>query len=137
MSAVDFESWALPDLELTLGGRTYVVPPPSTEAAGQILAAAVRAEVKLGLVEGPVPPEVQAVLDTIGDAHPALGEKVWQQLIDDNVLPPVRDRLAYYAVFYWAKGKEFADWIAATLWGPEAAAERRDRAGGGAAPKGS
>ena len=55
MSAVDFESWAAPDLQLTFRGRTYTVAPPSVADARKILAAAVRGEVNLGLVKGEIP----------------------------------------------------------------------------------
>ncbi|MFE9232056.1 DUF7426 family protein [Cellulosimicrobium funkei] len=119
MPAVDFGEWAAVDgLELTLGGRTYVVPPPSVRAMRQVLAAAVRAEVNLGLVKGEVPPEVQAVLDDISpDEHPGLGP-VYDQLASDGTPQAVADRMSYYAVFYWARGKAYADTLATLLWGP-------------------
>lgn len=125
MPAVDFEEWAAVEgLTLTLGGRTYTVPPPSVRAMRQVLAAAVRGEVNLGLVMGEVPEEVQAVLDTIGpDEHPALGP-VYDELAADGVPQAVVDRMAYYAVFYWARGKAYADALARLLWQPsEASAE--------------
>ena len=131
MSAVDFEEWAVKGLEIVLGGRTYVVPPPSTKASGQLIAAAVRGEIHLGLKQGPVPEPVQAVLDSIGDSHPALGT-VYQQMVDDGLHPATIDRVAYYAVFYWARGKEYADALASILWAPRDAG----KSGGGAAPKG-
>lgn len=119
MSAVDFEAWATPDLELTLGGRTYSVRPPSVDAAKKIIAAAVRGEVNLGLVEAKeVPAEVQRILDTIEpDEHPGLGD-VYDQLAAAKVAQPTIDRMAYYAVFYWARGKEYADTLAKLLWLP-------------------
>ena len=125
MPAVDFEEWAAVEgLTLTLGGRTYTVPPPSVRAMRQVLAAAVRGEVNLGLVMGEVPEEVQAVLDTIGpDEHPALGP-VYDELAADAVPEADEDRMAYYAVFYWARGKAYADALARLLWQPsEASAE--------------
>lgn len=137
MSAVDFAQWAVPDLKLTLGDRAYFVRPPSTAAARKLLAAAVRAEVNLGIVPGPVPAPVQEVLDTFGpDDHPALGD-VHDQLVADGVDPQTVDRMAYYATFYWARGKQYADWLAIALWAPRDAAQ--DAAGdgaGGAGPKG-
>ena len=122
MPAVDFGEWAAVDgLELTLGGRTYTAPPPSVRAARLVLAAAVRGEVNLGLVKGEVPAEVQEVLDTIGpDEHPALGP-VYSELAADGVPQAVVDRMAYYAVFYWARGKAYADALARLMWStPEA-----------------
>lgn len=119
MPAVDFGEWASVDgLVLTLGGRTYTVPPPSVRAMRQVLAAAVRAEVNLGLVKGEIPAEVQDVLDDIGPGeHPGLGP-VYDQLDADGAPQAVVDRMTYYAVFYWARGKAFADGLATILWTP-------------------
>jgi len=136
VSAVDFEAWATPPLVLTLAGHTYTVDPPTVGAMRQVLAAAVRGEVNLGLVIGPVPDEVQAVLDAMApDEHPALGH-VWHQMADDGQARVTIDRMAYYAVFYWARGKEYADALAAQLWTPRDVEEPTERTGG-AAPKGS
>lgn len=124
MSAVDFGEWVAPDLVLTLGGRTYKVSAPSTERAKKIMAAAVRGEVNLKFVDGDIPAEVQAVLDTIepGD-HPALGT-VYDQLVHDGVDQFTIDRMGYYATFYWARGPKYADALAKLLWSPiETAAE--------------
>ena len=132
MTAVDFGEWAAVDgLPLKLGGRTYVVSPPSVRAMRQVLAAAVRAEVNLGLVKGEIPSEVQAVLDDIKPGeHPGLGS-VYDQLAADDVPQAVVDRMTYYAVFYWARGKAYADSLATILWTP------RDVGGAdAAAPKG-
>jgi len=133
MSAVDFEEWAAVDgLTLTLGGRTYTVPPPSVRAMRQVLAAAVRAEVNLGLLKGEVPAEVQPVLDDIGpDEHPALGP-VYDQLAAAGTPQAVVDRMAYYAVFYWARGKAYADALAKLMWTPTST----EGAGEPDAPKG-
>ena len=119
MAAVSFGEWAaVGGLDLTLGGRTYTVSPPSVRAMSQVLAAAVRAEVNLGLVKGEIPPEVQAVLDDIKPGeHPGLGP-VYDQLAADNVPQVVVDRMTYYAVFYWARGKAYADSLATILWTP-------------------
>lgn len=131
MTAVDFGAWVLPALELTVGGRTYMVPPPTVEQSQKIIALAVRAEVQFRIVDGDVPEPVQKVLDSIGpQEHPALGD-TYTQMVDDGVLPPVRDRMEFYATFYWVRGKAYADALAELLWTPrDTAAE-----GGGAAPK--
>ena len=130
--AVDFGEWAAPGLELTLGGGTYMVPPPTVEDAKKLLAMAVRAEVRLGIVKGEIPDDVEAVLATIPrDEHPALGP-VFAQLVDDGVPQPTIDRMAYYSTFYWARGKGYADALARILWEPVEAEE----AEAGAAPKG-
>lgn len=130
--AVDFGEWAVPGLELTFGGGTYLVPPPTVEDAKKLLAMAVRAEIGLGLVKGDVPDEVQAVLDTIPSGeHPALGP-AYALLVAADVPQPTIDRMAYYATFYWARGKGYADALARILWGPVEAEE----AEAGDAPKG-
>lgn len=131
--AVDFAAWARPDLELTLGGRTYSVRPPSVETAATIVACAVRGELNLGIVRGEMPPELQELLDAIEPGeHPALGE-TYHRLAEDGVDQVTIDRMAYYAVFYWARSKEYADWIAELLWTIESGG---DGAGDGGAPKG-
>lgn len=117
MSAVDFAAWALEDLEVTLRGRTYLVRPPSVEAGKKILAAALRGEVRLGIEKSEIPAEVQAVLDSIKPTeHPALGEQVYEQMVADGISQVEIDRVSYYAVFYWARGKEYADKLATALW---------------------
>jgi hypothetical protein len=118
MGAIDFEEWVAPTLDITLGGRTYSVQPPSVENAGKLLAAAIRGEVKLGLVKGEIPAEVQNVLDTIRPGeHPALGD-VYRQMAEDGVSEQSLNRVGYYAVFYWARSREYADFVAKILWSP-------------------
>lgn len=115
-SAVDFSEWVAPDLIMPLGGKTYRVPPPSVRRAKKIIAAAVRVEVHLGIVKGEIPPEVQEVLDSFqGIERPGLGP-VAQQMADDEVAVETIDRMDYYAVCYWARGKEYADALAVALW---------------------
>lgn len=128
----DFDEWAVaPGLDLTLQGRTYTVPALSVQAAKQVLAAAVRGEVALGLAPGPVPDEVQTVLDTITTGtHPALGP-VYEQLAADGVPQVIIDRMAYYATFYWSRGKAYADTLARLLWSERTSTEEAD-----AGPKG-
>lgn len=124
---VDFSEWAVPSLPLTLGGRTYEVRPPSVGDMGKLLACAVRAEVNLGVAKGPIPADVQTVLDTIGPGdHPALGADVYQQMVDDGVNPTTIDRMAYYAIFYWTRGKTVADIYAKILWSPRGAGAQAD-----------
>ncbi|MFP7833135.1 hypothetical protein [Marisediminicola sp. LYQ134] len=118
MGAVDFSEWAAPALELPFEGRIYRVQPPTVEGAKKVLAAAVRGEVKLGLVAGEVPPEVEAILATIKPGeHPALG-RAYQQMADDGVPAVTIDRMAYYATFFWARGREYADRLAVILFAP-------------------
>jgi hypothetical protein len=120
VAAVDFGEWAVPGLELTFGGDTYVVSPPTVEDSKKLLAAAVRAEVGLGLVKGEIPDEIAAVLATIQPGeHPALGA-VYEVLAAAGVPQATIDRMGYYATFYWARGKAYADALAGILWGPAA-----------------
>lgn len=116
-SASDFAAWAQPDLVIPFGGRTYTVRPPDTENAGILLACAVRGEVKLGLVDGPIPDDVQKVLESITDQHPALGD-VYDQMVADKLPKVTIDRFSYYATFYWARGEEYADTLARILFTP-------------------
>ena len=131
MGAVDCAEWAAPELELAFGGRTYMVRPPTVAASRQLLAAAVRGEVRLGLVKGEVPDDLLPILDSIGDSHPALGE-VYDQLAADGVPQVTIDRMSYYATFYWTRGREYADALANILWAPAPSV-----GGEGEAPKGS
>lgn len=118
MSATDFSQWAIPDLTLTLGGRAYPVRPPSVEDAKRILAAAAYAEVRLGLETGPLPEGVVAVLDAYGPGdYPALGP-AHRALVQDGVDQETIDRMHYYAVFYWTRGKDYAHALAQLLWAP-------------------
>ncbi|MDT3331402.1 hypothetical protein Q9S78_12055 [Microbacterium sp. KSW-18] len=120
MAAVDFGAWAAPNLEIKLGDRTYEVRPPSVEDAKLILALAVRGEVKLGMVKAKVPTEVEALIKTIPkDAHPALGD-AFERMRRDGHPAATIDRVAYYAIFFWARGKAYADSLAAILWTPRA-----------------
>lgn len=133
MSAVDFGDWAAPGLELVLGGRTYLVRPPSVGDAKVILAAAARGEVNLGITPGPLPDEVASILEAVKrDDHPALGADVYSQMVADDVPAVTIDRMTYYAVFYWARGREYADRLAALLWVPREV----ETGGADAAPKG-
>lgn len=121
MTAADFSSWAVPDLVLTLGEREYTIAPPSVGDMRKLLACAVRGEVNLGILrDAEIPPDVQAVLDTISpDEHPALGDATYRQMVTDGVDAETIDRMAYYTVFYWARGKDYADRLALLLWGRE------------------
>ncbi len=131
--AVDFDSWARPDLDLTLGGRTFPVRPPSVETGKLLLALAVRGELNLGIVRGEMPDELQELIDAIEPGeHPALGA-TYDQLQAAGVDQVTIDRMAYYAVFYWAKGKEYADWIAELLFSLEGGGPA---GGASSAPKG-
>lgn len=125
---VNFAAWAVPPLPLTLGEHTYQVRPPSVGDMGKLLACAVRAEVNLGLVKGPIPADVQAVLDTIKPTdRPALGIEVYDQMVADGQHPTSIDRMAYYAVLYWARGKTYADAVATLLWTPRDASADAQR----------
>lgn len=122
-SAVDFSEWVAPDLVMPLGDRVYRVPAPSLRRAQKIIALAVRIEVRLGAVIGEIPAEVQEILDTItGVERPGLGP-VAQQMTDDDVAIETIDRMEYYAVCYWARGRQYADAVAVLLWGPRAEVE--------------
>ena len=132
MTSVDFSAWAAPGLDLTLGGRTYTVAPPSVARGRQITALAVRAELAIGLVRGEMPTGLAEVIEQIA-TEPlgvvTLGSGVYEQMVADALPALDIDRAAYYALHYWARGKAQADWLADLMWG-----ERPEQAGE-AAPK--
>ncbi|WP_295035404.1 hypothetical protein [uncultured Microbacterium sp.] len=128
-SASDFKAWAQPDLVIPFRGRDFIVAPPSVDDSAKLLACAVRAEVAFGLAEGPIPDEVHAVLDTISpDEHPALGS-VYNEMVAAGLSPVTIDRMAVYAIFYWARGEEYADKLATVLWTPRELPEAGEPAG--------
>lgn len=128
MGAVDFSEWAAPGLELTVGGRTYTVPSPTVAAASQCMAAAAMLEVRLGLARS-LSDEDAAIIEAVrAEDHVGLGP-VWVELNDDGVSAVTIARMQDYAVFYWARGREYADAIAGALWG------QGEPDGGEAAPK--
>ncbi|WP_194385185.1 DUF7426 family protein [Microbacterium luteum] len=125
MGHVDFTDWAVQDLVLPYKGKQYRVPAPSVRRAPLILASALRGEINLGYARDEtgapiteVPEEVQELLDTIGDTHPGLTDEVYAQMVADDLPVVTIDRMAYYAVFYWARGREYADRLAALMWTP-------------------
>jgi hypothetical protein len=137
VSAVDFAAWAEPNLVLTLGGHTFTVRPPSVDDSAKVIALAVRGEVNLGIAEGPMPAELQAIIDTIEPGeHPALGD-AYDAMWEAGISPVSIDRMAYYAIFYWARGGAYADWIAAALFTPRQIDESAPEAGESEPPKGS
>lgn len=128
-SAVDFSQWVAPGLTMPLGDRTYMVPAPSLDRAKKIIALAVRAEVDFRMVKGDVPEGVADVLATIeGDERPGLGSAA-AEMVADGVDIFTISRMHTYAVFYWARGREYADAFAALVWA-ERAPENDDEAGG-------
>jgi hypothetical protein len=147
VSAVDFAEWAAPDLVFNnlgadsegRGGRTFRVRPPSVGDMAKVLALAARGEVNLGVAPAgtELPAEIAEVLDSIepGD-HPALGS-TFHEMRDYGISSATIDRAAYYAIFYWARGKEYADSLATLLFAPrEVEAASAGEVGGGARPKG-
>jgi hypothetical protein len=144
VSAVDFTEWAAPDLVFVNlgadsegnGGHTFRVRPPSVDDSAKVLALAVRGEVNMGIVSGvEIPEPIQEVLDSIeaGD-HPALGAAFYE-MRDAGISSATIDRAAYYAIFYWARGKRYADALAKLMWS-ERGAEGEGGASGDAPRKG-
>lgn len=134
-SASDFAAWAQKDLVIPFEGQTYRVCPPDVDRAGVLLACAIRAEVNLGLVAGPIPEGVQEVLDSITDEHPALTEEVYQQMVANKVPKVSIDRFAYYATFFWARGEEYADMLARLMFTPRVTDDLFPDEDGGDSPK--
>jgi len=115
-SAVDFSEWVAPGLKMPLGDRTYTVPAPSVERAKKILALAVRAEIDFKIVTGELPQGVADVLATItGEERPGLGTAA-AEMVADGVDVFTLSRMHTYSVFYWARGREYADAFATLVW---------------------
>lgn len=119
MGSVDFTEWAEPNLDLTLGGKHYLVPPPSVDQAKQILACAVAFETATGLSKAALPDDVRATVARLADtpiADLTLGAGVTAQLAADGASQLTINRMGYYGMFFWARGKARADAIALELW---------------------
>lgn len=148
MPLVDFTEWATPDLELPWGGHVYRVSPPSVDDYAKILAAAVRSEIKLGIVKPEaVPDGALAALDRIAPDEQFALRDAYPLMVANGVPKETIDRMSFYAVFYWARNEAYADWIASVLWGRQTPAEpdarpkgrrssppRTTRRGGSASP---
>lgn len=141
-SAADFKAWAQQDLVMPLptplGVRDFRVRPPSVADAAKLLACAVRGEIELRLVPvKEIPENVQAVLDTIEPGeHPALGA-TYDEMVEAGLSQVTIDRFAYYAIFFWARGEEYADTLARILFAPRVTDELfPDEDGGAPRPKG-
>ena len=122
MPTVDFAEWVEPNLDVALGGGQYSCPPPSVAKANIIVALAVLAEVRLGLVPGPPDADLVALVDAQADSLPVitLSRPVYDRMVADGVTQTTIDRVGYYAMHYWARGKVQADWLAAAMWSPDA-----------------
>ena len=115
MSAVDFDAWARPGLPITLGGVAYTVAPPSVRDMRLVLALAARIEVG----RDRLPPAINDILEDLPtDGHPALGD-TYQAMVAGGVDPVTIDRVGVYATLFWARGREYADFVAERIWGPE------------------
>jgi hypothetical protein len=112
----DFSAWVVPDLVLTLGGRTYTVQPPSVSRARQVLALSIASDAQLARRD--LPESVQTVVDAITDplAVVTLGQDVYDQLVADGVPAEVVKRMGFYGLHFWTSGKDKADRLAQALW---------------------
>ena len=142
MPSVDFTAWATPNLEVTLAGHDYSAKPPSVAQAKVILAFAVIAEHGLDLVKGEPDPELVALTKAqkVPLAAVSLGQDVYDQMIADGIDQATTDRVGYYAMHFWARGKAQADWLAQAMWAtpdteevtaatPKAPQDRRSKSG--------
>ncbi len=121
MPSVDFAEWVEPNLLVTLGGRDYSVPPPSVADARIIVAFAVLAEHRLGLVRTEPDPALLELANAQTDPLPVitLGRAVYDQMVTDGVSDTTISRVGYYGMHYWARGKVQADYLAAAMWAPD------------------
>lgn len=119
MATVDFSGWVADDLQIPLGGKTYTVPPPSVDQAKGILACALQAEQRLGFTTRPLPDGMQEILDKLEGiplGHVSLTESVYSEMVADGVPAVTLNRVALYAVWFWAYGKKLAEAFAELLW---------------------
>lgn len=122
MAAVDFTDWAVGDLVLTIGGKEYRSKPPTVGQGKLLLALAVQAEVRLGLVEGDMPADLAELVDAAATtplSETSLGKETRERLVSDGVNPETIRRMGIYGIFYWVRGKERADLLAEAMWRKE------------------
>lgn len=124
-----FDTWATPDLVLTLRGREFRSRPPVADRAKEIIALSVVWEHGAGMIDE-VPEDVNAVADSVKVplADLTLGPEVHAELrkiADARTIT----RMAQYGLLYWAYGEERADAYARLMWAtPEPAEETAPKA---------
>jgi hypothetical protein len=122
MVSVNFDAFAEPDLELSFHDATYTCPPPSTGDFPVILALHVRARVQLGLDEGPVDPDVLALIEEKAADIPlaalTLGQATFDALTAAGASPTTINRMGYYGMLHWARGEEYALMVSRAMWAP-------------------
>lgn len=119
MATVDFADWVADDLRIPLGGKTYEVQPPSVAQAKVILACAVQSEVRLGLTKRELDDDTKDILAKLEQTplgEVSLGKDVYDEMVTDGVPAVTINRVALYAVWFWAYGKKLADAFAALMW---------------------
>jgi hypothetical protein len=119
-----FDEFAEPDLVLHLHGVVYRCPPPSVADSATIIALHIRARVQLGLDDGPVDQKVIDLIEEKASSTPlaalTLSQKVYDELVAAGESPMTINRMGYYGILYWARGAEYADWLAVAMWDPKA-----------------
>lgn len=119
----DLTAWLTPDLSLSLGGRTYIVRPPSVEAGLNLTALNVAGVAGYLAVQGACPTcgrtGALEVTDEINERYEALkdtplgilslGKDVYEQMIADDLPEKHIDTAALYAMYYWTMGEAAAD----------------------------
>lgn len=122
MAVKNLTKYLTPDLKLEVGTKLYVVPPPSKKN-GMTLAAIVTAGGQAGSGED-ISPEVLSVLKAVRPdtnvAALALSQRVYDQMIKDEVPEPHIEQLGQYAMYYWVVGEAGADLIMESVFGHNA-----------------
>ena len=130
MAAKDFTRLITPNLDLTVGDKTYTVTPPSKEVGAQMLAAnVVGLSVftslqdacptcgRSGEVEiAPKYKELAAQVEDMDLGELSLGEDVYNEMVADGLDGALMDKLALYAFYYWTMGESVADAIVEEQW---------------------
>jgi len=119
--SVDFAEWVTPNLDVTLSGVGYSIPPPSVAAAKVIVALAVLSEHRLGLVKGDPDPDIVAIAEAQETPMSVLtlGQPVVDAMETAGVDSATIDRVGYYSLHFWARGKAQADLLATLMWSPD------------------
>jgi len=122
MAHVNFDRWAMPGLDLTMGGKTYTVPAPHGERLNLAIPAFASVEAfRSGLSKAAVTQETLDVIACIDEPFEEvmLGSSAYAEMQSDGMHPEVISRMALYSMWKWASphGDQIADLMAQYNWG--------------------
>ncbi|MFD2839329.1 hypothetical protein ACFSYH_01925 [Populibacterium corticicola] len=117
MAFKDLKQYLVKDLEIPLGGKTYLVPPPTKEN-GLILASFIALGINAARGADSSEEDIARVQENTDTnlATISLGGEVHAQMLADGVPEAHIDQAAIYAMYYWTMGEESADAAFETLY---------------------